>query len=176
MTDKQDFSLAENNYREIITKAVCGTGKKDFHYTTFLSLREGCTPTQILGSSVTRLKLTQPLMADVSSGNGLSIRISGTLDINVWYAYNNNQATDVAKETVNFTEIIPITEVFGKRISQLEPRAILVKNPQCLETVLDGDSLIRVEMEMGIYAEIIGETNVCVQVFSIPGSSGQLVG
>lgn len=174
MTDKQDISLVEHNYREIITKAVCGSGKKDFHYTTFLSLPEGCKPNQILGSSVTRLKLTQPLMADISSGNGLSVRISGTFDINVWYAYNNNQATDVGKETVNFTEIIPITDIFGKRISQLDPRAILVKSPQCIETALEGDNLIRVKVEMSIYAELIGETNVCVQVFSVPGSSSPL--
>jgi len=153
------------SFREIITKAICGTGKQNFRYTEYLTIPVGRIPSSILGSSVTRLKLTEPLVTEITGDGKKNVRVSGTFDINVWYAYNDDQATDVAKETVKFTEVIPITEITENIMGQVEARAVLVKPPQCHKSVITDTNRIRVDVELGIYAEIIGETKVFVYVY-----------
>ena len=157
---------SKNSFREIITKAICGTGKQNFLYTKTLNIPVGRMPSSILGSSVTRLKLTEPLLTEITGDGKTNVRASGTFDLNVWYAYNLDQATDVAKDTVKFSEIIPITEISGHIMGQVDARAILTKAPQCHKTVISENNHIQVDVELGIYAEIVGETKVFVQVFS----------
>ena len=159
-------SISTSSLREIITKAVCGTGKQDFHYTENLSIPVGRIPSSILGSSVTRLKLTEPLVTEITSHGTKNVRVSGTFDINVWYSYNDDQATDVAKDTVKFTEVIPISLISESILGQVDARAILIKAPQCHKTIISAMNQIQVDIELGIYAEIVGETKVYVQVYS----------
>lgn len=163
--EQEVSTVMETSFREIITKAVCGTGKQNFRYTEFLTIPVGRIPTSILGSSVTRLKLTEPLVTEIASDGHKNVRVSGTFDINVWYAYNLDQSTDVAKETVKFTEIIPINDISENIMGQIEARAILTKSPQCHKTLIANNNKIQVDVELGIYAEIIGETKVFVQVY-----------
>ena len=164
---EQEFAApTKNSFREIITKAVCGTGNQNFHYTEVLNIPVGRIPTSILGSSVTRLRLTEPLVTEVNSDGSKSVRVSGTFDINVWYAYNNDQATDVAKDTVKFTETIAIEAISENIMGQVDARAVLVKSPQCHKTIITENNQIQVDVELGIYAEIVGETKVFVQVYS----------
>jgi spore coat protein E len=153
------------SFREIITKAVCGNGTQTFRYTELLSTPSGRTTSSILGSSVTRLKLTEPLVTEVSNNGSKNVRVSGTFDINVWYAYNNDQATDVAKETIKFTELIPINEISENIVGQVDARVVLVKAPRCLKTVIAENAQIQIDVELGIYAEIVGETKVFVHVY-----------
>lgn len=155
----------KKSFREIITKAICGTGKQNFKYTEILSIPVGRIPSSILGSSVTRLRLTEPLITEVAFDGAKNVRVSGTFDLNVWYSYNNDQTTDVAKETVKFTEIIPIDEISDNIMGQIDARAVLVKAPQCHKTVITAENQIQIDVELGIYAEIVGETKVFVQVF-----------
>lgn len=164
---EQEFAApTKNSFREIITKAVCGTGNQNFHYTEVLNIQVGRIPTSILGSSVTRLRLTEPLVTEINSDGSKSVRVSGTFDINVWYAYNNDQATDVAKDTVKFTETIAINAISENIMGQIDARAVLVKSPQCHKTIITENNQIQVDVELGIYAEIVGETKVFVQVYS----------
>ncbi|GAB4265111.1 outer spore coat protein CotE [Thermincola ferriacetica] len=164
-------NIEQNYYREIITKAVCGSGQQNFRYVEYLSVPAGRIPSSILGSSITRYRLTEPLKAEISPSGKKTVRVSGTFDINVWYSYNNDQATDVAKETVKFTEIIPIDDISEGIIGPMDARAILTKAPQCIRTLASGQNQIKVEIEMELYAEIIGETKVYVQVYPTPGNS-----
>lgn len=153
------------SYREIITKAICGTGKQDFRYTETLTVAAGRIPSSILGSSVTRVRLTEPLVTEISNDDKKNVRISGTLDINVWYSYNDDQVTDVAKETVKFTELVPIDEISECVTGQIDARAILVKAPQATKTVITDNNQIQVDVELGLYAEITGETKILVHVY-----------
>jgi len=152
-------------FREIITKAICGTGRQNFRYTEFLAIPAGRKPSSILGSSVTRVKLTEPLVTEVTGNGTRSVRVSGTFDLNIWYSYNSDQATDVAKETVKFTEAIVMDDIAEAITGQVDARAVLVKAPQCHKAVISENSLIQVDVELGIYAEIVGETKVYVQVY-----------
>lgn len=164
---EQEYAApTKNSFREIITKAICGTGNQNFHYTEGLNIPVGRIPTSILGSSVTRLRLTEPLVTEIAGDGKKNVRVSGTFDINVWYAYNNDQATDVAKETVKFTETIPIADISENIMGQIEARAVLTKAPQCHKTMITDNNQIQVDVELGIYAEIVGETKVFIQVYS----------
>ena len=163
--EKEVVTTVKPAYREIITKAVCGSGKQNFTYTEYLQVSADRVPSSILGSSVTRLKLTEPLVTEITGDEKRNVRVSGTFDINIWYSYNNDQATDVAKETVKFTEAIAITEISEGIVGPVDARAVLTKAPYCLKTVVADGNRLKVEIELGMYAEIIGETKVFVQVY-----------
>ncbi len=163
--EKEVVAAIKPAYREIITKAVCGSGKQDFTYTEYLQVPTGRVPSSILGSSVTRLKLTEPLVTEITGDGKRNVRVSGTFDINIWYSYNDDQATDVAKETVKFTEAIAISEISEGIVGPVDARAVLTKAPYCMKTVAADGNRLKVEVELGMYAEIIGETKVFVQVY-----------
>lgn len=167
--EKEVVTAVKPAYREIITKAVCGSGMRDFTYTEYLQVPGDRIPSSILGSSVTRLKLTEPLVTEVTGDGKRNIRVSGTFDINIWYSYNNDQATDVAKETVKFTEAIAITEISDGIVGPVDARAVLTKAPYCLKTVVADGNRLKADVELGMYAEIIGETKVFVQVYETSG-------
>ena len=143
--------------REIITKAVCGKGRK--FSTSTHTVTPPHRPTSILGAWVINTKYEA-----VKAGNG--VEVIGTYDINIWYSYNNNSQTDVAKESVQFVENVPLSFLDPKhRVSTTEVHAESVTEPNCIEANIsaNGDSvLVRVEREFLV--EMIAETKVSVAV------------
>ncbi|SDT55835.1 spore coat protein E [Paenibacillaceae bacterium GAS479] len=146
--------------REIITKAVCGKGRK--FSTVSHTVTPPHRPTSILGAWVINNQYEA-----VRSGDG--IEVVGTYDINIWYSYNRNSQTDVAKETVSYVENIPLSYVDPKhRASTEEVAAEATQEPNCIEANISSSGasvVVRVEREFSV--EMIAETKVCVAV--IPG-------
>lgn len=144
-------------FREIITKAVCGKGRK-FSQVSH-NVIPSHTPTSILGAWIIN---HQYEAAKASDG----VEVIGTYDINIWYSHDGNSKTDVAKETVSYVDVIPLTYVDKKhRASTAEVSAAATQEPNCVEASVSasGDSvIIRVEREFLI--EMIAETKVCVLV------------
>ncbi len=143
--------------REIITKAVCGKGRK--FSTVTHTVTPPHKPTSILGAWIINHQYEA-----VRSGNG--IEVVGTYDINIWYSYNNNSQTDVAKESVQYAEVVPLSYLDGKhRPSTEEVYAEVLQEPNCVEANVssNGKSVtVRVEREFAV--EMIAETKVCVAV------------
>jgi len=143
--------------REIITKAVCGKGRK------FSTITHTVTPphhpTSILGAWIINHQYEA-----VKSGNG--IEVIGSYDINIWYSYNKNSQTDVAKETISYVELVNLSYVDPKhRSSTEEVSADATQEPNCVEATISsngGSVLIRVEREFAV--EMVAETKVCVIV------------
>jgi spore coat protein E len=106
----------------------------------------------------------------VRSGDG--IEVIGTYDINIWYSYNRNSETDVAKETISYTELVPLSYVDPKhRASTEEVSAVATQEPSCVVANISsggGEVVVRVEREFAV--EMIAETKVCVAV--CPGGCG----
>jgi spore coat protein E len=107
----------------------------------------------------------------VKSGDG--IEVLGTYDINVWFSYDKNTKTDVAKETVSYVEVVPLTNVdpnYRKNTEEVFVQA--THEPNCIEASVasDGSVLVRVEREYQV--EMVAETKVCVVV--CPGGCGDL--
>lgn len=143
--------------REIITKAVCGKGRK------FSTITHTVTPphhpTSILGAWIINHQYEA-----VKSGDG--IEVIGSYDINIWYSYNKNSQTDVAKETVSYVELVNLSYVDPKhRTSTEEVAADATQEPNCVEATISANGssvLIRVEREFAV--EMVAETKVCVVV------------
>lgn len=143
--------------REIITKAVCGKGRK------FSQVTHTVTPPH-RPSSILGAWLINHQYDAVKSGDG--IEVVGTYDINIWYSYDNNTKTDVAKETISYSEIVLLTYLDPKhRASTEEVTATATQEPNCVEATVSSNGqhvIIRVEREFE--AEMIAETKVCVLV------------
>ncbi|CAM4210258.1 outer spore coat protein CotE [Paenibacillus tarimensis] len=143
--------------REIITKAVCGKGRK--FSTVTHTVTPPHNPTSILGAWIINHQYEA-----VRSGDG--IEVIGTYDINIWYSYNQNSETDVAKETVSYVENVPLSYLDPKhRASTEEVYSEATQEPNCVEANItsSGSSVVvRVEREFAV--EMIAETKVCVAV------------
>ncbi|MFE5317316.1 outer spore coat protein CotE [Paenibacillus sp. NPDC056579] len=143
--------------REIYTKAVCGKGRKFSQVTNTVTPPHA--PTSILGAWIINNQYDA-----VKSGE--HVEVVGTYDINIWYSYDKNTKTDVAKETISYVEAVGLSYLDKKhRPSTAEVTAFATQEPNCVEASISsrGDSVvIRVEREFKV--EMIAETKVCVVV------------
>ena len=145
------------NYREIITKAICGKGKK-FSQTAH-SISPTHKPSSILGCWVINHKFRTHYNKDV-------VVVEGTYDINTWYSYNNNTKTEVVSETVSYRDEIALTIKDKNVISdQMDVYAHELQEPNSLEANIspNGNKIV-VQVEREFLVELVGDTKVKVQV------------
>ena len=143
--------------REIYTKAVCGKGRKFSQVTNTVTPPHA--PTSILGAWIINNQYEA-----VKSGD--NVEVVGTYDINIWYSYNKNTKTDVAKETISYVEVVGLSYLDKQHKSvTAEVSALATQEPNCVEASVSsgGDSVvIRVEREFKV--EMVAETKVWVVV------------
>ncbi|NMO97080.1 outer spore coat protein CotE [Paenibacillus lemnae] len=143
--------------REIITKAICGKGRK--FSTVTHTVTPPNNPTSILGAWI-----IQHQYEAVAAGDG--IEVVGTYDLNIWYSYDRNSQTDVAKETVSYVERVPLSYLDPKhRSSTVEVSAEATQEPSCVEASVSSNGksvILRVEREYAV--ELVAETKVLVLV------------
>ncbi|WP_173918769.1 outer spore coat protein CotE [Halobacillus sp. Marseille-Q1614] len=151
------MSFFEREYREIITKAVCGKGKKFTEATHTISPSH--RPTSILGCWVINHIYNAKKKGDC-------VEVSGSYDINVWYSYNDNTKTEVVTERVSYCDHVPLVIKDDNCINDdLEVVAKAVQQPNCLECKIaaQGQKIV-VEVEREFQVDVIGETKLCVKV------------
>jgi spore coat protein E len=149
--------IDNDNYREIITKAVCGKGRK-FSQATH-TITPSHKPTSILGCWIIN-------HAYKAGKHGDCVEVEGSYDINIWYSYSKNTKTEVVTETVKYKDLIPLT-IHDENCIQEELDVIVraIQQPNCLEaTIAPNGHKIVVQVEREFKAEVIGETKVCVYV------------
>lgn len=143
--------------REIITKAVCGKGRRFSKATHTISLPH--KPSNILGSWAINHTFEAEKVGDI-------IEIIGKYDLNIWYSLANNTKTTVANETISYVEQVPLSYLDSKSTkNSLEVTAIATEAPTCIDAKVssDGNSVI-IEVEKEFFVDIIGETKVWVVV------------
>ncbi|MFD1674629.1 outer spore coat protein CotE [Alicyclobacillus fodiniaquatilis] len=149
------LSSKDLGYREIMASAVCGRGSK-YAQTTY-TVRPTHRPSTIGGCWVMNHIYEAELIGDY-------VEVHGRFDVNVWYSYNNNSDTAVAKETVTYVEQIALHDLDTDCVRDTrEVEVRVLQNPNCLDATLTGNGsevLVRVEKELGV--EIIGKTKLCV--------------
>lgn len=152
------MSVHDHEYREIITKAVCGSGRKNVKTTNHvLPLHE---PTNILGCWIINHDYHAHRIDDSV------VEVHGTYDINVWYSYEDETSTDVEKEIVDYCDVIELSNK-DKHCYFHEDEVIteVIRHPNCLQCNLeDGRIAVKVEREFAV--NVIGETKVHVKVAS----------
>ena len=139
-----------SKYREIVTKAVIGKGKK--YFKNKYSVNSEITPSTILGCWIVNHKFKGRLDNDDAV-------VDGSFDINIWYSSDNNTKTNVIKETINYNEVINIKSKIDVDLASSEIIVKVLKQPECLNVNINGNTIdFEIEKELGI--EVVGDTKV----------------
>lgn len=160
---KRNFGRPKGTFREIITKAICGTARKSLKYTHYIDLPDGVVADQILGCSVTHHRIYESNVKD-KGNKTITIDIDGVYVAQIWYAYNKGRETDVLRGSINFRESLPIADYDCQNTGPLVTKMTITKSPLILESALTNDHRIKIVIELGIYAEVIGESKILVHV------------
>ena len=141
------------SFREIVTKAILGKGKKTFTHHNAIEVSN--LPSTVLGCWVINHNFNGVKQND-------RISIAGSYDINIWYSYDNDTKTDVIKETYNYNEIVKM----HNENNDYDDASIIVRSlsdPKCVKVNINNDKIeYQVDVELGI--ELVGETKVKISV------------
>lgn len=152
------MSYKEPSYREIITKAVCGKGKKRFTCTD--EIKPNYVPTSVLGCWIINH------VYEATRKCNKTVEVNGSYDINIWYAYDDNCKTEVNKVTIDYCDTIELSERDRNCLHESEEVfAKVIRQPNCIDCKLSecGQSII-VKTEREMLVQIIGETKVNVRI------------
>lgn len=148
-----------NNYKEIVTKAIIGKGKKEFKNTYEVNTDK--IVDTVLGCWVINHKLR-------GVHDNEYIKINGNFDVNIWYSYDNNTKTDVINSSVSYEERVRVKlkdNSFLSDESEIIVRSL--KNPSCIDVSSNQNNIkYTISKELGI--EIVGD-----QIIRIPISNNE---
>ena len=136
-------------YREIVTKAIIGKGKKKYKDTYEITVDNN--PSTILGCWIINHNFNAHEVDN-------KINIEGSFDANVWYSYDSDTKTAVTNKKITYSETeelnVPTDGVINKDIIIRS-----LKQPTCISAKEDGN-IIKLEIEKELGIEIVGDTKV----------------
>ena len=136
-------------YKEIVTKAVIGKGKKT--YKNNYQIQVAQPPSTILGCWI----INHNFKGEEDKNK---IKITGSYDVNIWYAYDNDTKTTVITQTIEYNEEEELT-LKEKNIINKDIIIRSLKQPTCISAKEEGNNInIEIEKELGI--EIVGDTKI----------------
>lgn len=147
-----------NEIREIVTKAVVGKGKK------IIRIKDVVVPSNEAFSILGCWVINHEFEATLLDSN--RVELVGNFETNIWYAYDNNTKTDIAKKIIGYSEVIKTRQIV-KEVNN-DTKDVLVRilqQPTCTNARIT-DAGLEVEIIFEIVAEIIGETKMMVTVFT----------
>ena len=141
-------------YKEIVTKAVVGKGKK--YYRNTYTVNTETKPDTVLGCWVINHKF---------SGHEVEgrIEIDGSFDVNLWYSYENDTKTSVITKNITYKEVVSVAQ---KETTDSSTKDIIVrslKQPNCI-SAKEKDNTIVIEIEKELGVEIVGDTKVKIAI------------
>lgn len=143
-------------YREILARTVVGRGRKNTIENH--DLKTDNNADKALGCWIINHQYF-PYILDSNT-----IAIEGSYDVHVWYSFNNNLDTAIAKKTIKYKEEIPFkmkkNEVLGVNN---DLKAFMIKYPTCIDMVLENNT-IHINVEKEFVVDSIGETKIKVQI------------
>jgi spore coat protein E len=152
--------------REIVTRAVVAKGKK------LLKIKENITPSNETFSVLGCWIINHEFEALLS---GKKVDVNGNFEIDVWYSYDNNTKTDIARTDANYCETIKVRELICDNISDhCDVIARVIQQPTCTNACIT-DEGIEVEIVFELLVEVIGETKMMVTVFACPNDTNDVV-
>ena len=146
-----------NKFKEIVTKAIVGKGKKTFKNNYEIALEDEVDT--VLGCWIINHTMS-------GKNNNGKVKINGSYDVNIWYSYDGNTKTDVVSKRINYEHNVDISLKDDGNLNDSSEIIIRsLKNPTCVE-VSSEDNVIKyvVEKELGI--EIIGDTKVKIAIYN----------
>lgn len=147
-----------NEIREIVTKAIVGKGKK------LIRIKENVEPRYEAFSILGVWVINHEFEAALTDNN--RVEMIGNFEINIWYSYDDNTKTDIAKKIVGYTQTVNTRQIV-KEVNDNSQDVIvrIIQQPTCTNAKLV-NSDIEVEIVFEVVAEVIGETKMMVTVFT----------
>ena len=144
--------------REIVTRAIVAKGKKIFR------VNETIVPTNEAYSVLGCWVLNHEFEATLTKNN--KVDLNGSFEVDVWYAYDNNCKTDIAKGTPEYTGTIKVRDLICNNIisDHCDVSARIIQQPTCTNAKIT-DCDIEVDVVFEVIVEVIGETKMVVTVF-----------
>ena len=140
-----------SNYKEIVTKAIIGKGRKSFQ--SKYTLTPENTPNTVLGCWV--------INHDFSGNNKKNeVTINGSFDVNVWYSYDNDSKTAVTTRNFTYQELVRL-RVKNQDALNNDNEIIVrsLRQPTVQDVKINGNTVyLTIEKELGV--EIVGESKV----------------
>ena len=142
-------------FKEIVTKAVIGKGKKYFKDSYSITVEN--TPTTVLGCWVINSKFK-----GYKTSN--KVEVNGSFDVNIWYSYDNDTKTKVATKKIDYTNFFNVKIKDTASLSKdTEIIVKALKQPTCSSVNIDNNSInFNIEKELGV--EVVGDTKVKIAV------------
>lgn len=143
-----------SNYKEIVTKAVIGKGKK--YFKNKYSVTSEVLPSTILGCWIINNKFKGSVQGD-------DVLVNGSFDINIWYSYDNDTKTNVINQNIKYNEVIGVKNKLDVDFNDSEIIVRALKQPTCGNVQINGNEIdFDIEKELGI--EVVGDTKVKIMV------------
>ena len=141
-------------YKEIVTKAVIGKGKKYFKKSYNL-LAENNANT-ILGCWVINHEFSGSVKND-------KVVIDGNFDINIWYSYDDDKKTAVASKNISYSETVSVKLKNNTSITGSDIIVRALKQPSCSNVKVKDDVIeFDIEKELGI--EVVNDAKVKIAI------------
>lgn len=143
------------SYKEIVTKAVIGKGKK--HFKNSYTVEADNIPTTILGCWVINHQFKGYKTGD-------KIGVDGSYDMNIWYSYDSDSKTAVLNKRIDYNDIfnMKIKDVTASSDNDIIVRTL--SQPNCVKVDIEDDGKISFEIEKELGVEIVGEKKIKIEV------------
>lgn len=144
------------SYKEIVTKAVVGKGKKYFKNTYTIEATN--KPTTVLGCWVINHKFKGYKSKE-------QIGVDGSYDVNIWYSYENDSKTTVINKQINYNDLFNVK--IKEDVDLTGDTDIIVrtlKQPTCSKVNIEEDGKISFDIEKELGVEIVGETKMKIAI------------
>ena len=143
-------------YKEIVTKAIIGKGKK--YFKNNYSLTTADAPSTVLGCWVINHKFK-------GYKSGDKIGVDGSFDVNIWYSYENDSKTTVVNKKIDYNDIFNVKikdDVDLNGDTDIIVRTL--KQPTCSKVSIGEDGIINFDIEKELGVEIVGETKMKISI------------
>lgn len=143
-------------YKEIVTKAVIGKGKKYFknNYT----IESSDNPTTVLGCWVINHKFK-------GYKSGERIGVDGSFDVNIWYSYENDSKTTVVSRKIEYNDLFNVkVREHADLTGDTDIIVRTLKQPTCSKVNIGENGIIYFDIEKELGVEIVGETKMKIAI------------
>ncbi len=141
-------------FKEIVTKAVIGKGKKYFK-NSYNLLAENNADT-ILGCWVINHEFK-------GSVNGDKVVIDGNFDVNIWYSYDGDKKTTVASKNISYSETVAVRTKDGTQLQGSDIIVRALRQPTC-SNVKAKDDVIEFDIEKELGIEVVNDEKVKIAI------------
>ncbi len=143
-------------FKEIVTKAVIGKGKKYFKNNYSITVSDN--PTTVLGCWVINHKFK-------GYKSGGKVGVDGSFDVNIWYSYDNDSKTTVVNKKIEYNDLFNVkTRTDADLTGDTDIIVRTLKQPSCSKVNIEDNGVITFDIEKELGVEIVGETKMKIAI------------